>query len=43
MLKTTVPGAEVLRLGQDVQALLRRRVLEAVELVREEELTEALG
>jgi hypothetical protein len=43
MSKATTSEAEVLRLRQSVQALLRRRVLEAVELVLEEELTEALG
>jgi transposase-like protein len=43
MSKTTTAEADLLRLRQDVQALLRRRVLEAVELVLEEELTEALG
>jgi hypothetical protein len=43
MSKTTIGEAEVLRLRQNVQALLRRRVLEAVEQVLEEELTEALG
>jgi transposase-like protein len=35
--------AEVVRLRQDISSLLRRRVLEAVELTLEEELTEALG
>ncbi len=43
MSKATTGEAEVLRLRQNVQTLLRRRVLEAVELVLEEELTEALG
>ena len=43
MSKTTTGEAEVLRLRQNVQTLLRRRVLEAVEQVLEEELTEALG
>ena len=43
MSKATTGEADVLRLRQDVQTLLRRRVLEAVELVLEEELTEALG
>ena len=43
MSKATIGEAEVLRLRQNVQTLLRRRVLEAVEQVLEEELTEALG
>ena len=43
MSKATTGEAEVLRLRQNVQTLLRRRVLEAVEQVLEEELTEALG
>ena len=43
MSKTTTGEAEVLRLRQNVQSLLRRRVLEAIEVVLEEELTEALG
>ena len=43
MSKATTGEADVLRLRQNVQTLLRRRALEAVELVLEEELTEALG
>ena len=43
MKEATTSAAEVLRLRQNIQALLRRRVLEAVEQVLEEELTEALG
>jgi transposase-like protein len=43
MSKATTGEADVLRLRQNVQTLLRRRVLEAVEQVLEEELTEALG
>ena len=43
MSKATTGQAEVLRLRQDVQALLCRRILEAIELVLEEELTEVLG
>jgi putative transposase len=35
--------ADVIRLRQDVRELLRRRVLEAIEMVLEEEVTEALG
>ncbi len=35
--------AEVIRLRQDIQGFLRRRVLEAVQVVLEEELDEALG
>jgi putative transposase len=43
MLKGTTGEADVLRLRQEIGSLLRRRVLEAVELVLEEELSEALG
>lgn len=43
MSKATTGEADVLCLRQNVQQMLRRRVLEAVELVLEEELTEALG
>ncbi len=43
MSKTTMGEAEVLRLRQSIQTPMRRRVLEAIELVLEEELTEALG
>ena len=39
----TTHAAEVIRLRQDIGDLLRRRVLEAVQLVLEEELSEALG
>ncbi len=39
----TTQGAEVIRLRQDIGDLLRRRVLEAVQMVLEEELSEALG
>ncbi len=43
MTKGTTGQAEVIRLRQDVSCLLRRRVLEAVESVLEEELAQALG
>ena len=43
MRKDTTGEADVIRLRQDISNLLRRRVLEAVESVLEEELTEALG
>ena len=43
MSKGTTREAEVLRPRQNVQTLLCRRVLEAVEEVLEEELSEALG
>jgi len=43
MSKTTTGEAEVLRLRQSIQSQMRRRILEAIELVLEEELTEALG
>ncbi len=43
MTKGTTGQAEVIRLRQDISCLLRRRVLEAVESVLEEELTQALG
>ncbi len=39
----TTHAAEVIRLRQDIGDLLRRRVLEAVQMVLEEELSEALG
>jgi transposase-like protein len=39
----TTQGAEVIRLRQNIGDLLRRRVLEAVQMVLEEELSEALG
>ncbi len=43
MRKGTTGEADVIRLRQDISSLLRRRVLEAVESVLEEELSEALG
>jgi len=43
MRKDTTGEADVIRLRQDISSLLRRRVLEAVESVLEEELSEALG
>ena len=43
MSKATTGEAEVLRLRQSIQTQMRRRILEAIELVLEEELTEALG
>jgi putative transposase len=43
MSEGTTGQAEVIRLRQDIGALLRRRVLEAVEAVLEEELAQALG
>jgi transposase-like protein len=43
MTKGTTGQAEVIRLRQDIACLLRRRVLEAVESVLEEELVQALG
>ena len=42
-MKGTTGQAEVIRLRQDISCLLRRRVLEAVESVLEEELAHALG
>ncbi len=39
----TTQAAEVIRLRQHIGDLLRRRVLEAVQTVLEEELSEALG
>jgi len=41
--KTTTTEADVVRFRQDIQSKLRSRVLEAIETVLEEELTEALG
>ena len=41
--KGTTGEADVIRLRQNIQDLLRRRVLEAVQTVLEEELSEALG
>jgi transposase-like protein len=43
MEKGTTGEADVVRLRQDIQARLRVRVLQAVELVLEEEIAEALG
>ncbi len=43
MSKGTTGQADVIRLRQNIQDLLRRRVLEAVQTVLEEELSEALG
>ncbi len=38
-----ITTADVIRLRQDVQSLLRRRILEAIEVVLEEEVAQALG
>jgi putative transposase len=43
MSEGTTGQADVIRLRQDISTLLRRRVLEAVETVLEEELAQALG
>lgn len=43
MSKDTTTHADVIQLRENIQGLLRRRVLEAVETVLEEELAEALG
>ena len=43
MSKATTGEAEVLRLRESIEMQMRRRILEAIELVLEEELTEALG
>jgi transposase-like protein len=43
MSKATTGEAEVLRLRESIRIQMRRRILEAIELVLEEELTEALG
>ena len=43
MLKDTTGEADVIRLRQNIQDQLRRRVLEAVQAVLEEELTAVLG
>jgi transposase-like protein len=43
MSKDTTTHADVIHLRENIQGLLRRRVLEAVEAVLEEELAEALG
>jgi len=41
--KDITTHADVIELRENIQGLLHRRVLEAVEAVLEEELTEALG
>ncbi len=43
MLEGTTREAEVVRLRQSIETQMRRRILEAIEFVLEEELTEALG
>ena len=43
MSKDTAAQTDVIHLHQNIQDLLRRRVLEAVQTVLEEELSEALG
>ncbi len=43
MSNATTGEAEVLRLRQSIETQMRCRILEAIELVLEEELTEALG
>jgi len=43
MSKATTGEAEVLSLRQSIETQMRRRILEAIELLLEEELTEALG
>jgi transposase-like protein len=43
MSKGTTIGADVIQLRRDVRAQLQRRVLEAIELVLDEELTAAVG
>ena len=43
MSEDTTVEAEVIRLRQSIETQMRRRILEAIELVLEEELTEALG
>lgn len=43
MRKGSTGEADVIRLRESISSLLRRKVLEAVELVLEEELSEALG
>ena len=43
MLKATTGEAEVLHLRQTIQARMRSRILEAIQVVLEEELAEALG
>ena len=43
MLESTTGAAEVVRLRQNIETQMRRKILEAIEVVLEEELTEALG
>jgi transposase-like protein len=43
MQEGTTGQAEVVRLRQSIETQMRRRILEAIEVVLEEELTEALG
>jgi transposase-like protein len=43
MSKGTTVEAEVIRLRQSIETQMRRHILEAIEGVLEEELTEALG
>ncbi len=43
MQEGTTSEAEVIRLRQGIETQMRRRILEAIEVVLEEELTEALG
>ena len=43
MPEITTPDSGLVAFRQDVHKLLRRRVLEAMEIVLEEELSEALG
>lgn len=43
MSKVTTCGADVVQLRRDIRTQLQRRVLEAIEIVLEEELTAALG
>ncbi len=43
MSEGTTSAAEVVRLRQSIETQMRRRILEAIEVVLEEELTEALG
>ena len=43
MSKGTTSESNVVQLRRDIRAVMRQRILEAVELVLEEELTEALG
>ena len=43
MPKITTPDSGLVAFRQDVHKLLRHRVLEAMEIVLEEELSEALG